>query len=147
LLRSAALGGLAVGSAAILVACLTGGWLAEWMFILSTVALPLFLILLGAAAGPRRVARLAGLGVLTLVLLSSNIGLGLLSRAPAEPWVLGLPLSAWLMLVGLVVVPLGLVGWLYAATFEDPDPGSLRDSIGSQHGVQSGSGPRRSSSS
>ena len=111
---------LAVCSLVMLVALLTGGRGAEWIFALSTVLFPLLLIALGLGRGLRR---LRG-ALLTLALVSGLSAAGVLWLSGGEgsgDRVLGLPPAAWLMLGGLGLVPLGIVLWSYTTTFGDDD--------------------------
>jgi hypothetical protein len=66
---------------------------------------------------------LAGLGLLLLV---SAIGIRWLDQRADPPWLLGLPASTVLMGVGLVLFPLLLVGFGFAAGCDPPSrvPGS-----------------------
>ncbi len=111
---------LAVCSLVMLVALLIGGRGAEWVFALSVVLFPCLLIALGVGRGLRRLRGV--LVTLALVYGLSAAGvLGLSGGDGSGDAVLGLPPAALLMLGGLGLVPLGVVLWSYAATFDDDD--------------------------
>lgn len=104
----------------LLATLLVGGRLAEGLFVVLSVIFPVALMLLGLGAGPHaaRPAVAALGGVLTL----SALGV-LLWPASSSPEQLrfGLPVPAWIALVGLGLVPFVLVVWSYAATFRSTD--------------------------
>lgn len=126
--KRTALAALAIGSPLLLLSLLLGGKVGEWLFALTSVAFPVLLIAAGASRAGRlgRVAiALVALGVL---LEAATIAILLLSGRPvSERTVLGLPPSTALMLLGMGLLPLILVSWAYAATFDaGPSDGSRR---------------------
>ena len=108
-----------------LVALLCGGRLAEWTFALGAVLFPVLLIALGTRRTLHRL-RATFLPVLGLVLGLSAAGVLWLSGAgqtdAARP-IAGLPPATLLMLIGLGLVPLVLVTWIYTATFDADNDG------------------------
>ena len=82
------------------------------------VALPLLLMMLGATRRSGSTPTLLGLGVVLLGLEATTLGLLLLRGEPLTgPAILGLPLPAALLLFGLGVLPLPIVGLLFAGWF------------------------------
>lgn len=81
-------------------------------------ALPVLLIFV-TAGGPRPAA--AGLWVVWTILTGTWIALGWITRssALAQPTAVQASLVMALMLLGLGLVPLILLGWLYARSFSD----------------------------
>jgi hypothetical protein len=101
-----------------LVALLFGGRLAEWTFALTATLFPVLLIALGTRRMLHRV-RVTFLPVLGLVLGLSAAGVLYLSAGQREVApIAGLPPATLWMLVGLGLVPLVLVTWVYSATFD-----------------------------
>jgi hypothetical protein len=75
-----------------------------------------------ATAGRRQGARLRrALLLLALILGGSLLALLALDRAASQEMLLGLPVTLWIMLVGLTLAPLALVSWIYATTFPKRD--------------------------
>jgi len=110
---------LAVASILLLTATWVPGAATEWIYLVVT---PLFPVLLIALAVERRGGippllrfTLLALGVL---LVLSSVAIRLLDAGTASEWVMGLPLSAIVMALGLVLLPLLLVGFGFAATFD-----------------------------
>lgn len=110
---------LTLCSFTMLVALSIGGRPAEWIFALAATSFPVALI---AAAGGRALqsgALRRLLIVLALLLPLTAIGLLALPAAASDSvQPLGLPPRTLLMLVGLGLLPLVLVIWTYAATFD-----------------------------
>lgn len=72
-----------------------------------------------ATAGRRSGARLhPALLLLAAILCGSLLALVALDRGPSQELLLGLPVTLWIMLVGLTLLPLVLVSWVYAVTFD-----------------------------
>jgi len=110
---------LAIASPIVLVLCVVPGAIAEWSFALLVAAYPVALILF--AVGGRRRLGILGLGLAGLqVLLEASVIVLLLLRGRVVdgPWVVGLPAAAVVQVVGLCLIPLPLVGLLYALTFD-----------------------------
>jgi hypothetical protein len=75
-----------------------------------------------ATVGRRSGVRLRrALLVLAVVLCGSLLALVILDRGPSQELLLGLPVTLWIMLVGLTLLPLVLVSWVYATTFPAGD--------------------------
>ncbi len=101
-----------------LVALLVGGRLAEWTFALTATVFPVLLMALGTRRTLHRL-RATFLLVLGLVLGLSAAGVLWLSAGQGEAVpIAGLPPATLLMLVGLGLVHLVLVTWIYTATFD-----------------------------
>jgi uncharacterized membrane protein len=110
---------LAIASPIVLVLCVVPGAIAEWSFALLVAAYPVALILF--AVGGRRRLGVLGLGLIgLLILLESSVIVLLLLRGRVVdgPWVVGLPAAAVVQVVGLCLIPLPLVGLLYAMNFD-----------------------------
>jgi hypothetical protein len=76
-----------------------------------------------ATIGRRTGARLRlALLSLAVILCGSLLGLLALERLAAGFSVLGLPVTLWIMLFGLTLLPLVLVSWVYAVTFAAESP-------------------------
>lgn len=107
---------LALSALASLAAFCSGSPLGPWLAAFAGATFPLALIALGAA----RASRLGGLGwPLGLVWLLLAGGLcAILALPEGGPDFGGLPLATALMLFVLVPVPLLLLGFLYAASFD-----------------------------
>ncbi|MFL6193173.1 MAG: hypothetical protein ACJ75H_03300 [Thermoanaerobaculia bacterium] len=107
---------LALAALAALLAFCAGGSPGAWLAALAGAAFPVALIVLGAARG----GQLGGLtGPVVLLAVILGVGLPLAVFLPkGGPDVLGLPLGTALMIFVLVPVPLLLLGWAYAATFD-----------------------------
>jgi len=72
-----------------------------------------------ATAGRRSGARLPlALSLLGVILCGGLLALVVLDRGPSRELLLGLPVTLWIMLVGLTLLPLVLVSWVYAVTFD-----------------------------
>lgn len=114
----------ALGAAALLLLAATfvPGTVGEWIYVLLTPLFPVLLISL-ALEGCRCSSLLLKGIVLTLgiLLVVSAVGIRLLDAEPGSRWLMGLPVSAIVMGLGLVLAPLLLVGFGFAATFE-PNP-------------------------
>lgn len=110
---------LAVGSILLVTATFVPGPGADWIYVLVTPLFPVLLILL-ALEGRRSVSRPVWGTLLTLglLLVSSAVTIRLLDAGSEPCWLLGLPVSAIVMGLGLVVLPLLLVGFGFAAGFE-----------------------------
>ena len=59
--------------------------------------------------------------LLAAVLCGCLLALVILGRGPTQELLLGLPVTLWIMLVGLTLLPLVLVSWVYATTFPAGD--------------------------
>ena len=59
--------------------------------------------------------------LLAAVLCGCLLALVILDRGPSQELLLGLPVTLWIMLVGLTLLPLVLVSWVYATTFPAGD--------------------------
>lgn len=107
---------LALSALAALAAFCFGSAPGPWLAAFAGATFPVALIALGAA----RAGRLAGIGwALGLVWLLLAGGLfAILALPQGGPDIGGLPLGTALMLFVLVPVPLLLLGFLYAATFD-----------------------------
>ena len=110
---------LAVGSVLLVTATFVPGPGGEWIYVIVTPLFPVLLILL-ALEGRRSVPRRMWGTVLTLglLLVSSAVAIRLLDAGRESWWLLGLPVSAIVMGLGLVLLPLLLVGFGFAAGFE-----------------------------
>lgn len=111
---------LTVASLLLLATLLVGGRLAEGLFVVLSVVVPVVLMFLGLGA-ERHAARpaVAALGVV-LALSALGVFFWPASSSP-EQYRFGLPVRAWIALCGLGLVPFVLVVWSYAATFRSPD--------------------------
>ena len=125
--RTAAVLGLVVSTLLIAIAYVavlaTGGtppW-APWCYMIGTSTVMLSTIVLGASRGPGGVGRLAGPFALIYVLLLAGFGAVLMmppeTGADAVLW-LGLPRRAAIVLYGIGVLPLFLLPFAYALTFD-----------------------------
>jgi hypothetical protein len=115
---------LTVTALLLLGACLVPGTTAEWIYLLLVPLFPVLLVLLASERRGSSSRRLDGLLLVLAVLLTvSTLAIRLLDSRPDPPWIWGLPLSALVMLGGLVLLPLLLVGLGFAGTF-DPPPAS-----------------------
>jgi hypothetical protein len=116
---------LAIASILLLTATWVPGAGAEWIYLIVT---PLFPVLIIALAVERRACVPLLLRVTLLVLgfllVLSSVAIRLLDAGSASMWVMGLPLSAIVMALGLVLLPLLLVGFGFAATFDPALPSS-----------------------
>jgi hypothetical protein len=107
---------LAAGSPLIVVAALAGGAVSDWTLGLLAVLFPVVLIVRGCRRGRLGLA----FGALVATLCISAVALLSLAKLPPErvPWWFGLPASAWIMLVGLCLVPMVLVVAIHARSFD-----------------------------
>jgi hypothetical protein len=87
-------------------------WLAQALLV---TAMPVLLILLGCSRSLSR-ALLIAMGVLWSLLVGSWAALIWLD-GEGVPSAGGIPLVLWILVCGLVLLPLALVSWAYAATF------------------------------
>jgi hypothetical protein len=90
---------------------------------LMAVAVPLTLVsilMLGAARGTQPLGRLVWPFLLVLLLVAGGFGLALIlpAEGPTSPLVLGLPLRAAVILLGVGIVPLFILPVAYALTFD-----------------------------
>jgi len=129
---------LTVASVSLLVATLVGGSWGEWVFVLVAPLFPVLLMLLATPRrGGRRTVERAGIVLLGALLGVTAVGIRQ-AEASADPgWVLGVPVSTLWMGLGLVLLPLLLVGSCFAIGFAAPDPGFGRRSEG-PHDARSG---------
>lgn len=93
------------------------GWLAQALLV---TAMPVLLVLLSCSASISRLLLVAMAGLWLLlggswVALIWLDGSGILTLG-------GIPLVLWILVFGLGLLPLGLVSWAYAATFEPHGP-------------------------
>ncbi len=117
--RRAALAFLAGSSPVLLLTFVVGTPAGEAVFALLAMAFPVALIALGAqrhgSLGPLRWP----LAVLLLILEAGIVTmLALRGSILTAPWLGGLPLAAAVQFYGLFLLPLGLVAFAYAWTFE-----------------------------
>jgi hypothetical protein len=116
-----ALATLGLASTGMLACALLGGRAAAWIFPPLAALFPVSLVLLGAWDGCRQRGRLVFALLALLVLLEgTTLSLLVLGVGADAPRLLGLPLSAVLMGVGLALAPLVLLSWAHAATFDPP---------------------------
>jgi hypothetical protein len=110
--------GLTVSSVLLLVTLV---WDHPWSHGLLAVLVGIFpvgLVFL-ATAGRRSGARLPlALLLLAVILCGGLLALVALDRGPSQEVLLGLPVTLWIMLVGLTLLPLVLVSWVYTVTFD-----------------------------
>ena len=120
---------LAVASILLLTATFVPGPGIEWIYVLVTPLFPVLLIML-AVERRRTVPILLRVTVLLLgiLLVLSSVGIRLLDAGSESVWLMGLPVSTIVMGIGLVLLPLLLVGFGFAATF---DPAQLSAKPGS----------------
>lgn len=112
---------LATASPVVLILCFLPGAAAEWTFALLVTAFPVALV--AFAVGRRVRLGVLGIGLLgLLVLLEASVVALLLLRGRVldGPWLDGLPAAPVVQIVGLCLIPLPLVGLLYALTFDRP---------------------------
>ena len=139
--QRAALVFLAVSSPLILLAFLVGTAAGEVLFAVLAAAFPVALIVLGAQRRGRLGGLLWPLVTLLSILESCVVAmLALRGQVLAAPWIGGLPLAPAVQVYGIFLLPLLLVSFAYATTFEsfslrqddldelrrrfeDPDPG------------------------
>lgn len=109
---------IGLGSLLILVSFVWRSSAAPWLFAFATMSFPVALIGLGVAS--RRGAGALRFELVLLFLLLQGTGLGLLAFARTPSLVLlGLPAGAWLMLLGMWLLPLLLLSLAYPRVFED----------------------------
>ncbi len=126
--RRFALAFLALSSPAILLAFVAGTPAGEVAFALLAVAFPVALIAFGALrretphlspSGETQGPLLWPLAALVLILESCVVAmLALRGSIQTAPWLGGLPLAAAVQVYGFFLLPLGLVSFAYAWTFE-----------------------------
>lgn len=126
---------LALAAPAILIASCVGAPVSPWLVALGSAVFPVALIGLGASRNGRLGPLRAPLLLLGLVI--GGVLLALLALPDGGPDAGPLPLGTVLLLFVLVPVPLVLVGWAHAATFErwflrDADLERLRRLRGSE---------------
>ncbi len=91
----------------------------EVLFVLLAAAFPVALIALGAQRGGSLGPLLWPLATLLLILEAGFIAmLALRGSVAAAPWLGGLPLATAVQFYGLFLLPLALVSFAYAWTFE-----------------------------
>ncbi len=114
--------GLVAGSAvAVLAGLLWPGAAGAWALALGAATLPVGLIALAThrpAASGRPSPSAGALAAIWALLAGSAAGLLALAGAPQGATPGGLPLAAWLLLLGLGAAPLVLVAWVYVAGFD-----------------------------
>ena len=109
---------LGAGSPLILLAFVIGGAPGQWLFVGISLGFPAAICALGARAGERNAGLARVLVGLAVLLALSALGVLLV-----EPRIVaGLPLSTWLMLLGLGLAPLILVTLGFSATYRSPRP-------------------------
>lgn len=107
---------LALAAPATLIASCVDAAVSPWLVALGSAAFPAALIALGASRNGRLGPLRAPLLLLGLVI--GGVLLALLALPDGGPDAGSLPLGTALLLFVLVPVPLVLVGWAHAATFE-----------------------------
>jgi len=118
-LKRAAIVFLFIASALILLSFLPGFRFGPVLFAVLAVAFPVALIALGAARQGRIGPLMAPLTILLVILEGSLVGMLILRGHVVEgPWVAGLPAAAAIQLLGMWLMPLGLVALVYAITFD-----------------------------
>ncbi len=141
--RRAALAFLACSSPAMLLIFVAGTPAGEVAFALLAVAFPVALIALGAQRRGSLGPLLWPLAVLLLVLEAAIVAmLALRGGVLTAPWLGGLPLATAIQFYGLFLLPLVLVSFAYAWTFErfglrQEDLDELRRRFGSSGGKSS----------
>ncbi len=147
MIRNASLVFLTVASLAILVVFLLPDWPAGGVvFVLFAACFPVALMALGAQRQGQLGPVAPVLAVLLVVLLGSAIGMLLLrGQVESGPWLWGLPLAATLQLFGLFLLPLIVVSFGYAWTFErwgvrDDELASLRQRFGRPEPIEGSRG-------
>jgi len=123
---------LAAASIVLLAATFVAGPAGEWVYVVLTPLFPVLLILLAVERRGSASRWLWGSVIaLAILLVGSGVGIRLLDAEAEQPWVLGLPLSAIVMGLGLVLLPLLLVGFGFAATVElPPGQSATGESVG-----------------
>ena len=117
--RRAILAFLAVSSPLILLTFVVGGPVAEVLFGLLSVLFPVALIALGAQRGGSLGPLLWPLAALAAILAGCVAAMLLLrGRILDAPWLGGLPLATAVQVYGVFLLPLGLVSFAYAWTFD-----------------------------
>ena len=112
-----AIGLLALLSPLLLIASFWGGGAAHWVWAVAVALFPVALIALGVARGDRGLGPLRFPLLLLAAVLVASLAL-ILALPRGGPTVWGLPLgTAWILFV-LVPVPLAIVAWAYASTFD-----------------------------
>jgi len=110
---------LALASPAIMLSFLAGGAVAEIAFALLGVAFPFALIVLGAEhKGRLGPLRWTLLGLVVFFELAVVAMLLLRGHTLDAPWVGGLPLATAIQVYGIFLLPLGVVSFAYALTFD-----------------------------
>ncbi len=125
-MRTFSLGFLTVASVAILAVFVAPGWASGGVVFVGLASMfPVGLMVLGAQRDGRLGPVAPVLAALLVVLLGTAAAM-LMLRDTVEtgPWLWGMPLATAFQLVGLFVVPLMIVSWGYAWTF---DRWALRD--------------------
>ena len=117
MVRRAALAFLGLSSPLMLVAFVVGGEVMEILFAILAAAFPVALI---AIAPHGRLGPLMWvLGGLLLVVELAVVGMLVLRGEGVDgPWFLGLPLATAIQVYGLFLLPLPLVSFAYALTFD-----------------------------
>ena len=97
---------------------------------------PVLLILLSTARSSSR--RLLGAMAGLWVLLGGSWSVLIWLDGAGVPRLAGVPLVLWILMLGLVLLPLGLVSWAYATTFDRGE--AERDDRSAESGNRSESG-------
>ncbi len=119
MVRRAALAFLAFSSPAMLLTFVAGTPAGEVLFALLAAAFPVALIALGAERRGSIGPLLWPLAALLLILEAAVVAMLVLRGSIlTAPWLGGLPLATAVQLYGLFLLPLALVSFAYALTFE-----------------------------
>ena len=118
--RKTALVALTVASTLVLIACLVGGRPAELAFAVLAAAVPALLMVVGAADRQGTLGRIAlPIVALLLVLEAGLLGLIVLADGLVSgPWLAGVPAALVVQVLGLCLVPLLVIAFGYALTFD-----------------------------
>lgn len=134
--RSAAAALLTLASLLLLVGFLGLDLLGRQAQALLVCVVPVLLILLSTARSSSR--RLLGAMVGLWVLLGGSWSVLIWLDGAGVPRLAGVPLVVWILMLGLVLLPLGLVSWAYATTFDRGE--AERDDRSAESGNRSESG-------
>lgn len=117
-MKEPVLAGVAAASATLLVAPYLGGPAGDALFVVAAAALPFLLVLvaLGRRVPRRLVVAIVGLGFYyAACLLALLVARG---RVAELPWVGGLPLATAVAVYGIFLLPIPVVGLVFARGFD-----------------------------